>query len=321
MYTTPGHPVAIGTPFFLKTFSEERRRELEVVAGQMDWRVMHEGIGCASRTAIRCLLLVRHPVDRFISYYLERSDRHFERNLAGNRSIEDWTKAELQKYLQSVSRSRMSFTGAETGLFCNKENLLCLDRLRTASYPLMKKIRAQAANERLYFRYLGGPQDRLAWLLDPESGNQRVAVWRMRKCVVGLQAEDFDGYREVVGWHFPWLHEVHEPGAEGQEGNRSSTAVLGRVNPQSRTVRKRLPQHLRDLIAEFNSRDMYIYRAAKRQFKEELRRIRKASGGKPRWPPKVYMSEQDVQDAAARELRHSQTYQIHDSLNRYMQGL
>lgn len=31
----------IGSPYFLKMYGEERRRELSIVAGNFDWRVMH----------------------------------------------------------------------------------------------------------------------------------------------------------------------------------------------------------------------------------------------------------------------------------------
>ncbi|CAK0801857.1 unnamed protein product [Prorocentrum cordatum] len=323
MFTTPGHPVAVGTPFFLKTFSLEGRRELEVVAGQLDWRAMHEGIDCRARRAVRCLLLVRHPVDRFVSYYMERSDRRFERTVAGNRSIHEWTSSELRQYLRSVARSRLSFTGKETGTLCNSENLLCLDPLRTRAPPPgaaqspLRRLRRGAARERLYFRYMGGPQNRLAWMLDPERGDPRLAIWRMRRCVVALQAEDFQGYREVLGWHFPWIHEVRTRASEaGPE-----EAVRGRVSEGSADVRGKLQPFARRMIARFSGRDMRVYRAARRQFRQQLRRIREASPGGQHWPPVAYSTELQVQDAAAAELSDLATYRVHDGLNRYMLGL
>eukprot|EP00928_Gymnodinium_smaydae_P070784 TRINITY_DN54553_c0_g1_i1.p1 TRINITY_DN54553_c0_g1~~TRINITY_DN54553_c0_g1_i1.p1 ORF type:complete len:1204 (-),score=156.88 TRINITY_DN54553_c0_g1_i1:33-3110(-) len=341
MYTTPGHPVAIGTPFFLKSVSEEKRHSLEVVAGQFDWRVMHEGIGCQTRKKPRCFVLVRNPVDRFISYYLERSHRRFEREVAGNRSIEDWTPAELRQYLDSVRRDSMSYTGEETGLFCNFENLLCIDRLKTSNsqHPLLRNVRPSAAKERLYFRYFGGPQDRLAWMLDPERGDPKLGVWRMRRCTVGLQAEDSVGYRRVLGWHFPWIREVrrrprnesHQDAAivlnETRASHRKGDETVaegdwGRNNPKSRTVRKRLKPFARAMIADFNARDMHIYRAARRQFRRQLQKIADASEGQqPRMPEVDYASEEEVQDTVSRELQDTATYQIHDRLNRYMLGL
>lgn len=34
---------------------------------------MHEGIHCQQRKKVRCFILVRHPVERFLSYYQERT--------------------------------------------------------------------------------------------------------------------------------------------------------------------------------------------------------------------------------------------------------
>lgn len=328
MYTTPGHPVAIGTAFFLKTFAPQQRQQLEVVAGQFDWRVMHEGIGCRERKATRCLLLVRDPVDRFISYYLERSDRRFEREIAGNKSLDAWTPAELRRYLAAVARERMTYSGDEPGLFCNSENLLCLDKIRTraSALPLLRHVRPRGAREKLGFRFLGGPQNRLAWVLDPERGDPRLGAWRMRKCVVGLQAEDFDGFRKVLGWHFPWINEVREPAPDCSANASSnyracSMKIRSRHNPRSDSVKKRLPRFAREMIAEFNWRDMRLYRAARRQFRRQLNRIASASGETTRWPPVDYSSEQEVQDTMSRELQDTVTYQVHEGLNRYMLGL
>eukprot|EP00929_Paragymnodinium_shiwhaense_P096436 TRINITY_DN58024_c0_g1_i1.p1 TRINITY_DN58024_c0_g1~~TRINITY_DN58024_c0_g1_i1.p1 ORF type:complete len:1106 (-),score=184.54 TRINITY_DN58024_c0_g1_i1:87-3404(-) len=319
MYTVPGHPVVIGSQFFLKTVNPSRRSKLEVVAGQFDWRVMHEGIDCESRKKPRCLVLVRHPVDRFISYYLERSDRHFERDLGGvNRSIETWSPAAWRRYLSMVKRDRLWLDGEETGVFCNRENMQCIDLERSSkeAMPLLKRVRPKAAREKFYFRFLGGPQDRLAWMLDPDNGDPRVATWRLSRCIVGLQTEDFDGYREVLGWHFPWIHEVKPPASE------SSQKAFGRVNSRARRIRRLLPMFARNLIAEFNARDMFIYRAAKRQFRKQLERIRFARGGAAaRWPPVAWTTAAEVEEAISQSLSHTATHRTHGRLNRYMLGL
>ena len=38
-------------------------------------RAIHEGINCQERRKVRCFILVRHPVERFLSYYKERTAR------------------------------------------------------------------------------------------------------------------------------------------------------------------------------------------------------------------------------------------------------
>lgn len=318
MFTTPGHPVAIGTPFFLKSFPPERREALEVVAGQFDWRVLHEGIGCRKRKQIRCFVLVRNPIDRFVSYYLERTDKRFERDVTGNRSIELWTPAELGMYLDSIRRDRMSYTGEETGVFCNFENILCLDRARMlqSAQPLLRNIRPGAAKENFYFRYNAGPQDRLAWMLDPEEGNPRLGTWRLQRCVVGLQEEEPSGYRRVLGWHFPWIREVRSP----PNASESSDDWV-RLNPASRKIRSRLPKYARDMIAEFNVRDMRIYRAARRQFKRQLRRIQAVTGDvgvEVPLPQVHFASATEVDESLAADLSDTVTYKLHDGLSQYM---
>ncbi len=58
-----------------------------------------------------CVFNVRHPVDRFVSYYMERSDHHFEREVCQGRSLEHWTEDELRQYLDLISIDKMNFTG------------------------------------------------------------------------------------------------------------------------------------------------------------------------------------------------------------------
>eukprot|EP00439_Symbiodinium_sp_Y106_P032464 s4410_g3.t2 len=223
MYTMPGHPVAVGSPFYLKTAGPEARARFEVVSGHFDWRVMHEGVDCPSRKKVRCFLLVRDPIDRFLSYYRERTDGRYARGLG--RGPSGWSAPAWRRYLRSVERDRLWYDGKETGVFCNRENMLCVDLEKTGdSHPLAHRVRPKAAKEMFYFRFLGGPQkdssikrhqsiwarkwNRLAWALDPEHGKARTAIWRLRRCVVGLQMEDPKGFREVLGHHFPWLHEL-----------------------------------------------------------------------------------------------------------------
>jgi len=101
----------IGSPYFLKLFDEDDRRNLAVVAGNFDWRVV-EGMclplqqdGYAPqhiipRRQVRCFVLLRDPVDRFISYWLERSQRLLE--LKGQRPLSAVPLDELKTYLDSV---------------------------------------------------------------------------------------------------------------------------------------------------------------------------------------------------------------------------
>eukprot|EP00438_Fugacium_kawagutii_P020539 Skav202303 [mRNA] locus=scaffold60:67148:72906:+ [translate_table: standard] len=57
-YTMPGHPVAAGH---------------SALSALLRQRAVHEGIDCQQRKKVRCFILVRHPVERFLSYYQERT--------------------------------------------------------------------------------------------------------------------------------------------------------------------------------------------------------------------------------------------------------
>jgi len=306
MYTMPGHPVAVGTPFYLKTASAEQRANFEVVSGHFDWRALHEGVACEQRKKVRCFLLIRNPVERFLSYYLERTDGKFAQSL-GKLNVARWSAATWRRYLRSVERERMWYNGEETGVFSNRENMLLLDpeKMKSGAHPLLKRVRPGKAKERFYFRFLGGPQNRLTWMLDPEHGNARTAIWRMRRCVVGLQTENFQGFREVLGFHFPWIHQLRK--------NPKRARVRGR------SLLKTLPQFAIRLIAQFNKQDMAVYRAARHQFRRQLVRIRRATGDGPtRWPPVSDETEQEAQEIVDVALEHTATWQNHRRLSEYL---
>ena len=46
---------------------------IPTLARDLARRAMHEGIDCQQRKKARCFVLVRHPVERFLSYYQERT--------------------------------------------------------------------------------------------------------------------------------------------------------------------------------------------------------------------------------------------------------
>ncbi|CAK0800063.1 unnamed protein product [Prorocentrum cordatum] len=143
-------PPIHGVPFFLKKYADDRG-SLEVVSGIYDWRVLVDGIHCEQRDKVHGLLLLRHPVDRFLSFYRERSNRAWERRLG--REMRHWTVAELRAYLRSASQRE--FDGNEPGVFCDDFLGGCLTR-----FDEWREVAA------FFF----------PWLHEPRSGDGPLAV-------------------------------------------------------------------------------------------------------------------------------------------------
>ncbi|CAK9030503.1 Uncharacterized protein SCF082_LOCUS19230 [Durusdinium trenchii] len=72
-----GWPNVIGTPFFLKTYETKKLKSLQILSATVDWNIFAV-LGCAAQRRPSCFVLLRNPIDRFLSYYLERSDRSLE---------------------------------------------------------------------------------------------------------------------------------------------------------------------------------------------------------------------------------------------------
>lgn len=130
----------------------------------------------------------------------------------------------------------------------------------------------------------------------------RRAIWRLRRCVVGLQTEDFPGFLEVLGFHFPWIHRLRRE--------------RGAARPRGRSLLSALPQFAVRLIANYNRKDMLVYRAARIQFRRQLARLR-ASGGASA-PPLAPESEEEAKAIVDEALSHTATYQNHKRLSEYL---
>jgi hypothetical protein len=92
-----GWPNVIGTPFFLKTYERSKLESLQILSATVDWNIF-SALGCAPKRRPSCLILLRNPVDRFLSYYLERSDRILE---GGSLPIRMLTNFSLQEFPDS----------------------------------------------------------------------------------------------------------------------------------------------------------------------------------------------------------------------------
>ena len=121
-----GWPNVIGTPFFLKTYDTPKLQSLQVLSATVDWNIFSL-LGCSAQRRPSCLVLLRNPIDRFLSYYLERSERRLEGGAVPIRRLMDLSMEEFEAYLESIQVDQLRFNGKETGVFCNRENAnLCL---------------------------------------------------------------------------------------------------------------------------------------------------------------------------------------------------
>ena len=163
-----GWPNVIGTPFFLKTYETSKLESLEILSATVDWNIFSalgckaklgggnskifyfhpqklgedlnpfwrcayfsKGLLVHPPTRKRqpsCFVLLRNPIDRFLSYYLERSDRTLEGGNLPLRMLTELPLETFEKYLQAITVEHLRLDGRESGIFCNMENAeLCLE--------------------------------------------------------------------------------------------------------------------------------------------------------------------------------------------------
>ena len=73
----------------------------------------------AARRRPRCLVAIRDPVERFLSYYVMRTDKSVEK--VYGRPFAEWTVKELEDYLDLVSPEGLVYDGTESGLYGTAE--------------------------------------------------------------------------------------------------------------------------------------------------------------------------------------------------------
>ena len=121
-------------------------------------------------------------------------------------------------------------------------------------------------------RSFGGPQNRLARMLDPPSGRLSVARERLKRCVVSLQNEDFSNHLRVLKKFHPWISQVHFEDEETE-----STAQNSYNRRESAYLRDHLPEAFRLAIARFNDVDMVLYEQGVEQFYQQVTLARKST--------------------------------------------
>ena len=261
-----GWPNVIGSAFFLKTYEPKKLASIEILSATVDWNIFSVLQCRAPERVPSCFLLLRNPIDRFISYYLERSTRQLEGGALPLRHLTNVSLEDFEAYLESVRMESLGYSGRESGLFCNLENgELCLDMegLEPSLDP----------HETLAFRSFGGPQNRLARMLDPPMGRLEVAKGRLKRCVVGLQNEDFSNHLRVLKKFHPWLRQLP---VEAQNSYNSR---------ESKWLREHLPESFRKAIGRFNAVDMELYKQGLEQFYRQVAMARATESAPSTWWP------------------------------------
>lgn len=123
-----------------------------------------------------------------------------------------------------------------------------------------------------FHRSFGGPQNRLARMLDPPIGRLSVASERLKRCVVSLQNEDFSNHLRVLKKFHPWISQVHFEDEETE-----STAQNSYNRRESAHLRDHLPEAFRRAIARFNDIDMVLYEQGVEQFYQQVTLARKST--------------------------------------------
>lgn len=280
-------PNLAGVPFLVKQYPAHFRRQMVAVAGHFDWRVM-SALGCGAEKQPRCILLLRHPVERLVSWLLDEFQAVMVKETGTSvpstfytiePPMDQWTPERLREVLEPLRRENMEYSGREEGVFCS--NNMCLNASRTSAAGVPAKVVGDNAVPH-NFRRLGGPQNRLLRMLDPEGERLNVAKRRMELCIIGRMVDDYQSTIAMVGAAFPWLKEVLVLGETPLHDPGWSKKVAEFDDLKQRTYRAAMGGHLQPLLAAFSAADMELYEHGLRLHHRQRHAL---AGGKPRLPP------------------------------------
>ncbi|CAE7913808.1 unnamed protein product, partial [Symbiodinium sp. KB8] len=214
--------------------------------------------------------------ERLVSWLLD-SFRHrhketLEQSPAGSgidwqEALLDWDADRILSVLPLLTREQLRYNGAEDGIFCSVGLGACLN----ASSSSLGLPALGAHPLEPHFRSLGGPQQRLLRLLDPE-GRLEVAKRRLSLCTVGMMVEREEDTMEVLAYAFPWLQALsvnqqtlHHPGARNKPApwDAAKRYIYQQV----------LQSPLAEILRKFNADDMELYEHGRRLFESQKRAV------------------------------------------------
>eukprot|EP00400_MALV-I_sp_L67-5_P000006 gene6-107_t len=259
-----------GTHFLPSWAGETVLNSTQIIAGHYDWHTF----GLLKNRKARCLIAVRHPVERFISYVLQRSQ-----------NISYWLDADLsdeefEKRLESVRPENMVYHDADIGLYSNlkmNEGLQVTGRSQGAMEKVFK-MDPEHATEQYGWRELGGPHNSLLQILDPDFYDVQTAQRRLEHCLIVRLTEDRMNSHRILNHFLPWLNLELWDKRFNTFSLWHRARVFG-VNLAENEVRKSrqifetLPARHLESIAKWQKEDMILYNQALRQYSDELKII------------------------------------------------
>lgn len=259
-----------GTPFFAKFFPPAVRQTAACVGGHYDWdMVSTDALACGTR-ACTCIVTLRHPVQRFLSYYAKRSELQLGTSWA------NLHPTALKHFLQQSSPERLAVT-REEGVACSGSIGICLRGRANSTGPLRPHAGLrQRWGTKLGLQYAAqhGPLNSLSRMLDPEGKGVDVALRRLNACIPLLLTERFADSAQLAAHYFPFMNlQLEERRRDPATGSRALSADLAQR-----------PDLVR-LIEQHNEDDMRLYRFGKRRFERLLQPARRVARERSIPPP------------------------------------
>eukprot|EP00400_MALV-I_sp_L67-5_P000004 gene4-105_t len=278
-----GESAPAGTHFLPQWANSKILGRTELIAGHYDWQVF----GLLKNRKARCLISVRDPVERFISFVLHRSH-----------NISHWldptqSPEELAQKLNSVTPENMVYSGIENGFLgiMQKEHEMYLTRESLGAVQYLYRINDERATEALHFREILGPQNSLLRMLDPDYYELSIASMHLQQCLIVRFTEDRENSHRILRAFMPWLHTyLWEQGESSVFRGQETRVFKGTRNKEVELLRSKkflneLPEELKSVIAKWNQHDVKLYHQALNQYENQLHKIKHLPIGKPtNWP-------------------------------------
>lgn len=204
---------------------------LAVIAGHFQWGVWQDLVAWDDKQPLACFTMVRHPVDRAISFYYERV---FQRDDSlGGKRIND-LDADYFRWLLTEFRDSAFSKYRDEGM-CDTmcKMLLGLNLYKGRSPAEVEADRSQRPH--------------LFAALDV-SLNLTMAASRLSQCVVGLQ-DDWPAVARAISTWFPWIVITDDTRLNTGFGMAAET-------------RDSLLPELRSILEECNKCDLALYNIA-----------------------------------------------------------